>query len=460
MYYVADFYFISKSCKNVFYFSFRSGGHCNHVVGLLYLLCHWSLLGIKEIPADKTCTSLPQQWHKPRPTDKIEPEPVMKSTFAKSCKDKENKRKRDPIACKLYNADAKRMKSINGRERDILAMSYTLSQEKRKPPFSYLLGDQQCSQIINTVLGNVPLGSYLGYQLFDERKQKVNFSLDRPVTEILTFDNQPDLILAFPKIPFPVNADNNEYERLISERPAEEHSFLQKIRVTTTEAYQIQNLTVQQSLCADWYKYREPRITASNFGRVLTRKMKPTEAFMKSLFQQNDLSKVEAIKHGKQHESLARSIYARKMQKNVNKLFTVYECGLSINPLYPYLGASPDGKIFDPSEKNHFGLLEIKCPFKWRNRSLDEACEDPTFHCHVINGKVHLKRMNVYYAQVQGQLLLTGLSWCDFVVYLSTSRHMNVERIYLDMDYCNFTLLPKLKELYFEHTIKYLMNKV
>jgi len=46
----------------------RDGGHCDHIFAL-YLLNHWFLLGIRELhemQADQTCTSVPQQWHKPR----------------------------------------------------------------------------------------------------------------------------------------------------------------------------------------------------------------------------------------------------------------------------------------------------------------------------------------------------------------------------------------------------------
>ena len=108
----------------------------------------------------------------------------------------------------------------------------------------------------------------------------------------------------------------------------------------------------------------------------------------------------------------------------------------------------------------HLKRIILDCPFKWRDKSLDEACQDPTFHCQAENGKFYLKRVHVdgYYAQVQGQLLLTGLKWCDFVVHLNVSRCINVERIYLDHDYCEQTLLPKLKEFYFDHAIKYLIE--
>ena len=49
---------------------------------------------------------------------------------------------------------------------------------------------------------------------------------------------------------------------------------------------------------------------------------------MKSIFEPKDLSKVSSIQHGKHNEVIVRSLYARKMQKQLNKNFTVYDCGL------------------------------------------------------------------------------------------------------------------------------------
>ena len=57
-------------------------GHCNHVFGLLYTLSHWFMLKLTEIPADTTCTSLPQTWHVPR-GPQIQPEPVCGDTDKK-----------------------------------------------------------------------------------------------------------------------------------------------------------------------------------------------------------------------------------------------------------------------------------------------------------------------------------------------------------------------------------------
>jgi len=41
-------------------------GFCNHAVGLMHLVSHYYLTKTKSIPDDLVCTSLPQQWHKPR----------------------------------------------------------------------------------------------------------------------------------------------------------------------------------------------------------------------------------------------------------------------------------------------------------------------------------------------------------------------------------------------------------
>ncbi len=49
------------------------------------------------------------------------------------------------------------------------------------------------------------------------------------------------------------------------------------------------------------------------------------------------------------------------------------------------------------------------------------------------NGKVLLDKSHDYYIQVQGQLLVTGAPWCDFVVY--TTKDMFIERILPDIPF-------------------------
>ena len=78
---------------------------------------------------------------------------------------------------------------------------------------------------------------------------------------------------------------------------------------------------------------------------MLYRKKEPSESFMKSIFEAK-VSKVSSIQHGKHNEVIVRSLYARKMQKQLHKKFTVYDCVLVVIPSHPYLGASPDGIVW------------------------------------------------------------------------------------------------------------------
>jgi len=48
-----------------------------------------------------------------------------------------------------------------------------------------------------------------------------------------------------------------------------------------------------------------------------------------------------------------------------------HDIGQVFNPLFPYLGASPDGKVCD---KSTTGIIEIKCPYTVRDKTLQEAC--------------------------------------------------------------------------------------
>ena len=49
-------------------------------VGLMYLVSHYSMTKAKMVPDDLVCTSLPQQWHRPRGKN-ISSEPLMEITF-------------------------------------------------------------------------------------------------------------------------------------------------------------------------------------------------------------------------------------------------------------------------------------------------------------------------------------------------------------------------------------------
>ena len=104
----------------------------------------------------------------------------------------------------------------------------------------------------------------------------------------------------------------------------------------------------------------------------------------------------------------------------------IYKCGLVVSQKEQTLACTPDGKVIDPGCTEPFGLLEVKCPeTKFLVTPLD-ACSDSNFCCENVDGQCKLKITHPYYAQVQGQMGVTGTKWCDFVVY--TKKGMSIRK--------------------------------
>ena len=122
------------------------------------------------------------------------------------------------------------------------------------------------------------------------------------------------------------------------------------------------------------------------------------------------------MKRGLALEPVAIQEYARI--KNVS----YWPSGCVIHPDAPWLGSSPDGVVFDPTEAPPFGLVEVKCPYVKSNVDCGLL--------HMQSGALRLKSGHSYYWQVQGQLLITGMQWCDFVVF--AEEDLLVQRIYED----------------------------
>lgn len=95
------------------------------------------------------------------------------------------------------------------------------------------------------------------------------------------------------------------------------------------------------------------------------------------------------------------------------------------------MGASPDGIV--TCKCNGKGLLEIKCSYIYQNVTPSEACNDNHYHIYCDeNGRVKLKISSPWYLQIQGQMGVCGLSWCDFVFY--TKKRISVDRVQYDPD--------------------------
>jgi len=96
--------------------------------------------------------------------------------------------------------------------------------------------------------------------------------------------------------------------------------------------------TREQSSSSKWFTERRNRLTASDFGKIC--KMRETTSCKNTVYNKlynssGNVNEPQACKYGKNMESLAIKYFENKIGVQVNR------CGLFIDKLYPYLGASP-----------------------------------------------------------------------------------------------------------------------
>jgi hypothetical protein len=193
----------------------------------------------------------------------------------------------------------------------------------------------------------------------------------------------------------------------------------------------IETSTRGQSDNSDWARARLGRITSSKFGNVMTRKVSTApDNLVKDCMGYRDRFENTHTRWGIGHESAARRKYAIEHQKKHSSI-KVVQCGLLVSPEFPHLGASPDGLVSCKDCSPCRGLVEIKCPSKFKMATPIEAASDTSFCCQLNqSGELELKKSHIYYYQVQGQMAISQRTWCDFVIW--TLKGISVERIYFD----------------------------
>ena len=132
------------------------------------------------------------------------------------------------------------------------------------------------------------------------------------------------------------------------------------VNISQEEAVTLEKNTRDQADSDLWHIERRKRLTASNFGRIMLRKVAVNEKFVNSLLKDRKFTSAPTS-YGKNNESVARNMYRKKTKNHV------HECGLLINQAFPFIAATPDGKI---CENGQSGILEIKCPFSVRDKTI------------------------------------------------------------------------------------------
>ncbi len=205
----------------------------------------------------------------------------------------------------------------------------------------------------------------------------------------------------------------------------------------------IERETREQGNSQAWYFERSKQLTASIFGRIVRRR---ENIFPKSIIEQIGKGietrklKTAALQWGIDNEKVALAKYKQEFSES----YQVIECGLMINPKWPWLGASPDGLL--AQDGTLVGGVEIKCPFTKRDMMISDACNDKTFFMADTTSGPKLKESHPYYYQCQGVMNIVGLSWIDFIVY--TEKDLFVQRLTRDTFMWQNAMLPKLVNFY------------
>ena len=203
-------------------------------------------------------------------------------------------------------------------------------------------------------------------------------------------------------------------------------------QVTSDEARRIATISQSQAKSDVWHEERQWRLTSSRFGEIAhCTGRRDYKKLCASLLNPQKLF-TRPILHGRQYESTALSAFVEQTGLKVQKV------GLVIDPSLPFLAASPDGLV------GITHTVEVKCPYKGRK---DMVRPGPNFPFITEEGSdLKLRKQHKYYDQVQGQMLLTKRESCYFVIY--TFIDLKIISVQFDQEYCQLSLIPKLKLFY------------
>lgn len=190
----------------------------------------------------------------------------------------------------------------------------------------------------------------------------------------------------------------------------------------------------------EWYLARKGKITASEIANILVKGRGKDEIFGKTaitylndkvaerlmedemfVYYMNDIKKsTPAMRWGTENESLAIEQY--ELAKKVK----VMDCPfIPMKNFEDYVGGSPDGRLSSLDR-----IIEVKCPY------------NPTVHIEHCrwNEPEDLKAGNIqYYAQVQHNMLDTGVELCDFISYSPLFRNgldLHILEVPFDKEFC------------------------
>ena len=208
--------------------------------------------------------------------------------------------------------------------------------------------------------------------------------------------------------------------------------------LTGDQQTEICKLTAGQSANVHWKCVRRFRLTASYFGRIVSRReTTPPDNLLKSmLYPKFDISHLPAVRFGNQNEPDAVRQYLAKL---AGRNIQVSEAGFYVccQQGLGFLGASPDRLVKDFDSKTSY-IMEVKsfCDFDPDIRTLAQLAwkRGGRLCCRLdaASGRWEIDKKSSCYHQILGQMAVVGVCFCDLV--LSFKGEIAVARVFYDPD--------------------------
>lgn len=242
---------------------------------------------------------------------------------------------------------------------------------------------------------------------------------------------------------------------------------------STSEIDEVNQTTVKQGHCREWYHQRAGFISASKCKQVFTRqttieKNKQnntdvtclvkliTEPKVPPTIGQTPQDPQHPLTWGLANEKNARDAYQRIERHNHHNL-RLLQKGFLISKKKKFLGASPDNiRTCQCSDGCPNIVVEYKCPWKHRELHPKQAFLTKEIGGSETNGTFCLTSDSKYYYQIQTIMFVAELSLCDFVVW--TIQGIFCLRVCYDAKFME-NVCNKLELFWMSHVLPCMMNE-
>lgn len=228
--------------------------------------------------------------------------------------------------------------------------------------------------------------------------------------------------------------------------------YQQYICCDSKTALNLSVLTIQQSNSSEWFQQRTLRITASN-GHKLKGHRFNVEKVVTDLLNPK-ITQNAAMMYGKKNEDVALKEYKQLL----NPSFEIVKVGVIINLQQPWLSCSPDAILVYGKEAWQKQLVEIKCPYTCRKIPVwdNELGKSNVPYLKTDENGLHLNPNHSIYTQVQLQMYVTNIGFCDLFIY--SPQGSVLLKIQRDNELLT-QLIPRLEDFYFTEYIQRLRAK-